>query len=454
MAHLKERSLYNILSESNYFEIPIYQRNYTWTKEDCVKFLNDIYNNFIDNKEIINDKNIEYYVGNVIIFDLDTDHKVVIDGQQRITTTILILCALRKVIKNDSNSQQVFDWVEDNINRYLQYKNLSSTETKIKLNNIKNGRDLEDIIYERKTVNLDSIYHINYLALIKRINEIKKINDKFGENIKSSLEKTLLVQITIKDHDNPNKMFEVINTTGKKLLPSDLIKNYIFFYSSKYPTMIKDFSSKYEEIETLIGNKESEIMKFFRYIVPILGKGFKLQREKSNEIYEDFKRLFDENEEYKFSRTSLQNPEDIDYILLELKKHAIIWNKIYNFSTKDNKINFYYKSFESTIGTYYSLVHQYLFDNILNDNNEEYKVDSLLMGGILKVICRLIFSLLLLGKEEKNITRDIPNIYPRYKEESNNGETPFSEWFENRIDSEIKLLNRKGFRKRINQTPV
>ena len=454
MAHLKERSLYNILSESNYFEIPIYQRNYTWTKEDCIKFLNDIYNNFIDNKAVMNERTIEYYVGNVIIFDLDTDHKVIIDGQQRITTTILILCALRKVIKDKSNSEQVLRWIEDNINRYLQYKNLSSSEIKLKLNNIKNSRDLEDIINDHKTLNFDSIYTINYFALVKKIEQIKTVNEKYAENIKASLEKTLLVQVTIKDYDNPNKMFEVINTTGKKLLASDLIKNYIFFYSSKYPEQIANFSSEYEEIESLIGNKENDIMKFFRYVVPMMGYGFKLQPDKSNKIYEDFKRLFDENQNYKFSRTNLLNPDDIEYVLQELKKHAIIWNAIHNFSSKDKQIDFYYKTFQTTMGTYYSLVHQYLFDNIKVDKDEEYKVDCLLMVGILKVINRLIFSLLLLGKEEKNITRDIPNIYPKYKEETGNGQMPFEEWFEKRDNSDIKLLDKKGFRKRINSTPV
>ena len=76
------------------------------------------------------------------------------------------------------------------------------------------------------------------------------------------------------------------------------------------------------------------------------------------------------------------------------------------------------------------------------------------MAGILKVINRLIFSLLLLGKEEKNITRDIPNIYPKYKEEVGDSQMPFEEWFEKRDNSDIKLLDKQGFRKRINQTSV
>ncbi|MGL5684690.1 MAG: hypothetical protein ACRCXQ_02710 [Vagococcus fluvialis] len=77
---------------------------------------------------------------------------------------------------------------------------------------------------------------------------------------------------------------------------------------------------------------------------------------------------------------------------------------------------FYYEVFRESIKTYYSLIHQFLYDN--TPNKENYEINEEKMEMILKIICRLIFSLLLLGKNEKNITRDIPSIYRDYKKES------------------------------------
>ncbi len=451
MAKILNNSLYKILSDSGYFEIPIYQRNYSWTEEDCTLFLNDIYDNYMNNKEVCQEE-LEYYIGNIIIFDLGGNHRIVIDGQQRITTTILILSALRTVIKNQSSSDEKNLWIKEYINQNIQYNNTNSIGYKLKLNNINNSRFLEDIIYDR-TSSKPNVYNTNYLAIIKKIQEIKENDEKYEDNIIESLKKTLLVQITIKERDNPNKIFEVINTTGKKLLASDLIKNYIFFYSSKYLKRIEDFSEQYVKIQNLIG-KENNIMKFFRYIVPMLGSGFKLQKEGSYKIYEDFKRLFDKSQNYKFSEIDPKNPDDIQVVLQELKKHAFIWNFINKFSSKDKKVDFFYKTFFETFGTYYSLVHQYLFDNIKLDKGTEYYIEEIFMSRILRIINHLIFSLLLLGKEEKNITRGIPNIWPNYKNDVNGEQINFEEWFEKSGKSGFKLFNKKEFRARINSTQV
>ncbi|MGL5684689.1 MAG: hypothetical protein ACRCXQ_02705 [Vagococcus fluvialis] len=144
--------------------------------------------------------------------------------------------------------------------------------------------------------------------------ELEIDNKEFADDIKKALEQTLLIEIEIADKDKPNLMFEVINTTGKKLLPADLIKNFIFFNSYKYPKNIKKFSKEYSLIEDLITDnlkntkKKNDINDFFRHVVPILGNLnktekstiFKLQSEKNNKIYYDFRRLFDTKEELIF----------------------------------------------------------------------------------------------------------------------------------------------------------
>lgn len=456
MAYLKQRTLIGILNSNDYFEIPIYQRNYTWSENECIKFLGDIYENFMKNKIIISEQEIEYYVGNVIIFNFGANHDIIVDGQQRITTTILILCALRNVIKITNDKVDPI-WIEKNINSSIKYNTCNFTnskEIKLKLNNIKNSRELEDIIEERvfKDNCLKSNFYKNVIGLEKFIKTIKKNDDNFAQNIITSLEKTLLIQVNIKKHDDPNKIFEVINTTGKKLLPSDLIKNFIFFYSTNFHNDIKNLSNKYDQLEKFTGNNDKELMSFFRYIVPILGNGLKLQAECSNAIYEDFKSLFKLVANSPFYNLNLDNIDNVHKVLDEIIKHAEIWYKISHFTTDDKKTKYLYEVFKSSFNTYYSLVHQYL---LLYGKNEKGKliITNNCMKEIFNLIARLMFSLLLQGRPEKNITREIPNIIFMYQKEKENNQT-FINWFENRQNSDIKLLSFKDIKTYIKQSTV
>ena len=74
------------------FEIPLFQRNYSWGREDCEQIFNDIINSYKNNKM--------YYIGNFMFYkSSETTPKfnkfILIDGQQRITTLLLLLCAIR-----------------------------------------------------------------------------------------------------------------------------------------------------------------------------------------------------------------------------------------------------------------------------------------------------------------------------------------------------------------------
>ncbi len=93
----KEFSVKNLLESDNYL-IPIYQRNYAWTFEDMHQLLRDVADYLVDNKDC------NYYIGNLIVFpkrdskDYSKTIYETVDGQQRLTTLNIIMCALHNTI--------------------------------------------------------------------------------------------------------------------------------------------------------------------------------------------------------------------------------------------------------------------------------------------------------------------------------------------------------------------
>lgn len=96
-----EMKLLNVLSNNNVtFFIPPYQRNYEWTDEQCKVFLDDVVKTYRINSS---GKLSEHFFGSITFFETEAvfgqPHKLVlIDGQQRITTTMLFLVALRDIL--------------------------------------------------------------------------------------------------------------------------------------------------------------------------------------------------------------------------------------------------------------------------------------------------------------------------------------------------------------------
>jgi len=125
--------LMTFLSSKDFtFFIPPYQRNYEWDTEHCEVFLNDVINiaEMVDNGE-----QAEHFFGTITYFQNPTpfgvpDQVVLIDGQQRMTTTMLLLVALRDVIEDDATERFI-------TNRYLKNEDaVGDSEYKIKLKQV------------------------------------------------------------------------------------------------------------------------------------------------------------------------------------------------------------------------------------------------------------------------------------------------------------------------------
>ncbi|WQT58493.1 DUF262 domain-containing protein [Helicobacter pylori] len=200
---------------STIFSIPVYQRNYTWEEENCEKLLQDIIN--------ISQNKKTHFMGSITyILHLIDDEKsllqefVIIDGQQRITTTMLLLKAIETKIPNEE--------IKKEIDRLL---NLSGQ--KLRLKPIKSDKEAFDLVMQNRSHEIQGVSHIrnNYKFFTKELDNYISKGYRI-EEIYGAFLRLKIVAIGLKlGEDDPQVVFESINATGVQLKGLDLIRNYL-----------------------------------------------------------------------------------------------------------------------------------------------------------------------------------------------------------------------------------
>jgi len=191
----------DLFGNNEYF-IPIYQRNYAWGEKEIVQLIQDI----VDSLE--KDSSANYYLGSLIIDEREIDGKFeTIDGQQRLTTLFIILCAL----KNEVFKHGDFKWFIFNLN-FSSRKN--STETL-------------KAIYESERLDNDynseikEAYEISTKSIKKILNEVNLSSEKF---YKYFLEKVVILRIPVPPDTDLNHYFEIMNNRGEQLEKHEILK--------------------------------------------------------------------------------------------------------------------------------------------------------------------------------------------------------------------------------------
>ncbi len=199
------------------FSIPVYQRNYTWEEENCEKLLQDIVG--------ISQNKKTHFMGSITyILHLIDDEKslrklqefVIIDGQQRITTIMLLLKAIETKIPNEGIKKEI-----DGL--------LNLSGQKLRLKPIKSDKEAFDLVMQNRSHELQGVSHIrnNYKFFTKELeNYISKgyrIEEIYGAFLRL---KIVAIGLELGE-DDPQVVFESINATGVQLKGLDLIRNYL-----------------------------------------------------------------------------------------------------------------------------------------------------------------------------------------------------------------------------------
>ena len=352
-----------IIGDWSSFHIPIYQRDYTWeVKQHVKKLLDDI---FEFGREYQNNHRAEYYIGNIIIKEANLSGsniiKKIIDGQQRITTSILIYCAIRDIYKDYTNNKE-----KNNFANFIQKAIYSNdNELRLKINNMNNQPELTSILSGDFSSINSTTYTKNYKFII---NYLQKKEESALENFVDLLHRVKVVVISLDIDQDENSVFESINSLGKPLTGADLIKNYLFTFNfdcdEDCESRLIKLYLKFESVFNTNTNKSKQIESFFRIFIAI--KTGVLHTQEAKRIYYEFKK-------------TIGNIESIDKcieILDELFELALIYNTLKNLQHDD--INNNYLNFISPeFGNYAPLL-----INVLNEYSHINKNNELIIDNI------------------------------------------------------------------------
>jgi uncharacterized protein with ParB-like and HNH nuclease domain/predicted transport protein len=218
-----EANFLNFMQGTKQFIVPIYQRKYSWTKQQCKQLWNDIIRAGKDDSIEGHFAGSIVYIGKGVYQSTAVPQLLVIDGQQRMTTLTLLLIALRKAI---GESVESFDITKRKITNYYLVNSDEEDDLYYKLILTQGDKEtLLNLITETPVPNEHSqrIFE-NYQFFLEEIKD-KKTN--LNQLYKGIL-KLMIVDISLeKDKDDPQLIFESLNSTGLDLSQADLIRNYV-----------------------------------------------------------------------------------------------------------------------------------------------------------------------------------------------------------------------------------
>ncbi|MFA4745518.1 DUF262 and DUF1524 domain-containing protein [Helicobacter pylori] len=267
-------------NQNNQFVIPIYQRLYSWGKEQCKQLWDDII------KIGGNDKMNGHFIGSILyVLDGNTHSNnplLIIDGQQRLTTITLLLIALRNRSSDEVKRKEIESYLinsdKDGDKKFRLILSESDKDTLLSL-----------IDKDRRKPSEPSLKIVENFKLFEKW--IRKNTDKL-ETIFKGLDKLMIVWIALKKgKDDPQLIFESMNSKGIELTQADLIRNYIItetevekqedFYNQYWRAMEENFKQSEKQ-----SKREDLFNKFVRHYLTI--KIGKIPNEKR--VYEAFKR--------------------------------------------------------------------------------------------------------------------------------------------------------------------
>ncbi|MGN8508220.1 GmrSD restriction endonuclease domain-containing protein [Helicobacter pylori] len=267
-------------SQEKQFVIPIYQRMYSWGKEHCEQLWDDII------KIGGNDKMNGHFIGSILYVLADDTHSsplLIIDGQQRLTTITLLFIALRNYLNDEDEFLEKFSRQKIQ-NRYLINSD-EKGDKKFKL--FLSEPDRDTLLYlidkDRRKPSEPSPKIKENFKLFEEW--IRKNTDKL-ETIFKGLEKLMIVWIALKKgKDDPQLIFESMNSKGMELAQTDLIRNYILM--GLEPEKQKIFYKKYwRAMEEDFKQNETLFNQFVRHYLTIKTR----EIPNINKVYEAFKR--------------------------------------------------------------------------------------------------------------------------------------------------------------------
>ena len=290
-----ERKITKLFSESDtVFSIPVYQRDYNWQEKQCQRLFKDIL------QTGKNEKVSSYFLGSIVyihdgIYGVGEKEFHVIDGQQRMTTLTLLFLAIYFKLKGTILAKDA-----DKIYNQYVVNPYSEKEIKLKLLPPEENLYILNKISHNKFNELEAFQDRNmlknYLFFEK---ELESLSFEDMKHLSNGIEKLIYIDIALeKGKDDPQKIFESLNSTGLDLSQGDLIRNYILMDLER-----GEQNRIYKEIWIPIENncKVSDGSEITSYVSDFIRDYLTLKTEKISskpKVFETFKAYYEkENDE-------------------------------------------------------------------------------------------------------------------------------------------------------------
>jgi uncharacterized protein with ParB-like and HNH nuclease domain len=263
------------------FVIPVYQRNYDWSTQQCGELLRDIIS-------VVNENRVSHFIGSIvylhegIMITSEVRELVIIDGQQRLTTINILYVALYRFAKEKGLHQQDEIYTSFLTNQHVQHES-----SKLKLKQTDNNAIAFKAILNGTENELDKYSNVkeNFSYFKSQINEDNFIT------ILNGLQRLIFVEIALeRDKDDPQRIFESLNSTGLDLSQSDLIRNFILMDLEP-----KEQNKIYDQIWNPIEENARDLVRQKSMVSDYIRDYLTLKTKRipnKGKVYEEFKKLY------------------------------------------------------------------------------------------------------------------------------------------------------------------
>ena len=242
--------------------------------------------------------------------DFSTREFSVIDGQQRLTTTFLMIYAVKKILETNGDDDKV-----KQIEGQFLTNPYSADSVKYKLKSLVSDDDVYKCIAEDRIDDIDNpssnvLKNYNYIA--NKLNAW--LDSGYDANqILMAMDRLYVVCVPISEDDNAQKIFESINSTGAKLTAADLIRNFLLM-DLKSDLQEKYYANYWKKIEDNVSSDSKTLEMFFRMFIAIK----KYELVSKNSVYREFMMWVE------------QSKINIKALLDELLEYSKIYHFLFN----------------------------------------------------------------------------------------------------------------------------
>lgn len=382
------------------FIIPLYQRKYAWQQKHCVRLFEDL-------KKIHKEGIYSHFFGSIVSTKADEheDDLLIIDGQQRITTLSLLILAGINAVEN--GDMEKGDEDIDEVRKNYLYAIRRKVKRQIKLKPIEGDLEAYDALFTNRPDEFVKNTGItsNYMLFYQMI----KASDLSFSDLIEAIERLIIIDICLDSKDNPQLIFESLNSCGKDLEEADKVRNYLLM-SLSTAKQEEYYHSYWSKIEKLTDGEPTMFIRDFLTIE----KGAISNIE---ELYFDFKSYDEEN---KIERKDL---------LEKMLKFARFYRQIVNGETGNERIDRKLHQI-AYIGTTVHLpfllsFFDYATDKALDEDEIFTVLDVVENFWARRIICN--YPANALQKMFSILHTDIMKVYKRHEERGLELNMPYSE---------------------------